>query len=102
MKDYLLSIAKVEPSQDVPPPHLERHQAWLLLDGIQKSFWDLETVSLGSSPLFSYDIIPDVLRRVKNLFKTKPTTSKNFIPMMVFMYTILKYDLPDFIPEKIY
>ena len=102
VKDYLLSIAKVEPSQDVPPPHLERHQAWLLLGGNQKSFRDLETFSLGSSPLFSYDIVPDVLRHVNNLFKSKPKPSKGFVPMMAFMDTILKYDLPDFIPETFY
>ena len=42
MKDYLLSIAKVEPSQDVPPPHFEHYLA--LLGRNQKPFWDFETL----------------------------------------------------------
>lgn len=33
MKDYLLDIAGVHPSEETPLPHLERHQAWLLLGG---------------------------------------------------------------------
>ena len=33
MKDYLKSIAETPPAESVPQPHLERHQAWILLRG---------------------------------------------------------------------
>jgi len=41
MKDYLVEIAGVPPSEDTPLPHLERHQAWLLLGGYQKHYKNL-------------------------------------------------------------
>ena len=55
MKDYLLEIAGVPPSEDTPPPHLERHQAWLLLGGYHKHYKNLETYDFGANT-FSYYI----------------------------------------------
>ena len=49
MKNYLLEIAGVPPSEDTPLPHLERHQAWLLLGGYQKHYKNLETYDLGTT-----------------------------------------------------
>jgi len=64
MKDYLLDIAGVPPSEDIPLPHLERHQAWLLLGGHQKQYKNLETYHLGANT-FSYYIFPDVMRHLE-------------------------------------
>ena len=49
MKDHLPQIAGVPPSEDTPPPHLERHQAWLLLGGYLKQYKSLETYDLGAN-----------------------------------------------------
>ena len=59
MKDYLLDIAGVPPSEETPLPQLERHQAWLLLGGYKKQYKNLETYDLGANT-FSYYIFPDV------------------------------------------
>ena len=59
MKDYLLEIAGVPPSEDRSVPHLERHQAWLLLRGYQKNYKNLETYDLGANT-FSYYIFPEL------------------------------------------
>ena len=43
MKDYLKSIAETPPAESVPQPHLERHQAWILLRGNTKQYRRHET-----------------------------------------------------------
>ena len=43
IKNYHLDLARVPPSEDTPLPHLEHHQAWLLLGGYQKNCKNLET-----------------------------------------------------------
>ena len=101
MKGYLLGIASVEQSDDTPLPHLERHQAWLLNGGYQKSYKMLETFGLAAET-FSYHIIPDVMREVEKLFKSKQKRAKGFVPLLAHMDTFLKYDLPDFITDKWY
>jgi len=60
MEDYLRSIADAKPSEAAPLPHLERHQAWLLVRGI-KYYKDYETYGwlpeepliVTSTPIFS-------------------------------------------------
>lgn len=101
MKDHLLEIASVPPSEDTPLPHLERHQAWLLLGGYQKHYKNLETYDLGANT-FSYYIFPDVMRHLENLFQAKPKPRKGFVPLMACMDTFLKYDLPEYIPDQCY
>ena len=101
MKDYLLQIAGVPPSEDKPLPHLERHQAWLLLGGYQKNYKNLETYDLGANT-FSYYIFPDVMRHLESLFKTKPKPRKGFVPLLASLDTFLKYDLPEYIPDQCY
>ena len=101
MKDHLLEIAGVPPSEDTPLPHLERHQAWLLLGGYQKQYKNLQTYDLGANT-FSYYIFPDVMRHLENLFKAKPKPRKGFVPLMACMDTFLKYDLPEYIPDQCY
>ena len=101
MKDYLLEIAGVPPSEDTPPPHLERHQAWLLLGGYHKHHKNLETYGFGANT-FSYYIFPDVMRQLENLFQAKPKQRKGFVPLMACMDTFLKYDLPEYIPDQCY
>ena len=46
MKPYLISIACFKKDLARPPPHLERHQAFLLL-GYGKKFNELETKLLA-------------------------------------------------------
>jgi len=65
IKDYLLEIAGVPPSEDRSVPHLERHQAQLLLRGYQKNYKNLETYDLGANT-FSYYIFPDVMRPLES------------------------------------
>ncbi|KAL9966357.1 hypothetical protein ACROYT_G024413 [Oculina patagonica] len=101
MKGYLLDIASAPPSEDTPPPHLERHQAWLLLGGYQKWYKDLETFTLGGDT-FSYDIIPDVMRLINDMFQTQRKPTVGFTPLMACMDTFLKYDFPDFVLDKCY
>ena len=101
MKDYLLTIAKAKPSEDAPLPHLERHQAWLLFGGNQKEYKNLETFDFAAET-FSYYIYPDVMSLVDEMFHAKQKPTKGFVPLMAFMDTFLKYDLPDFIPDKCY
>jgi len=101
MKGYLLDRAGVPPSEDAPLPHLERHQAWLLLGGYQKQYKNLETYDLGANT-FSYYIFPDVMRHLEHLFKAKPKQRKGFVPLMACMDTFLKYDLPEYIPDQCY
>ena len=80
MKGYLKSIAETPPSESVPHPHLERHQAWILLRGNTKHYRRHETYTLGADT-FSYFIYPDVLREVDNLFKKKFKPPKGFVPL---------------------
>ena len=101
MKDYLLEIAGVPPSEDTPPPHLERHQAWLLFGGYHKHYKNLETYDFGANT-FCYYIFPDVMRQLENLFQAKPKQRKGFVPLMACMDTFLKYDLPEYIPDQCY
>lgn len=101
MKDHLLEIASVPPSEDTPLPHLERHQAWLLLGGYQKHYKNLETYDLGANT-FSYYIFPDGMRQLENLFQAKPKPRKGFVPLMACMDTFLKYDLLEYIPDQCY
>ena len=79
MKDYLKSIAETPPAESVPQPHLERHQAWILLRGNTKHYRKYETYTLGADT-FSYFIYPDVLREVDNLFKQRFKKPKGFVP----------------------
>ena len=51
MKDYLLEIAGVPPSEDRPLTHLERHQAWLLLGGYEKKLQKCGDLRFGSQHL---------------------------------------------------
>ena len=82
-------------------PHLERHQAWLLLGGYHKHYKNLETYDFGAHT-FSYYIFPDVMRQLENLFQAKPKQTKGFVPLMACMDTFLKYDLPEYIPDQCY
>ena len=101
MKDCLLEIADVPLSEDTPPPHLERHQAWLLLGGYHKHYKNLKAYDFGANT-FSYYIFPDVMRQLENLFQAKPKQRKCFVPLMAGMDTFLKYDLPEYIPDQCY
>ena len=80
MKDYLKYIAETPPAESVPQPHLERHQAWILLRGNTKHYRKYETYTLGADT-FSYFIYPDVLREVDNLFKKRFKKPKGFVPL---------------------
>ena len=99
VKDHLLEIAGVPPTEGIRLPHLERHQSWLLLGGYQKHYKNLETYDLGSNTFFYY-IFPDVMRHLENLFKEKPKARNDFVPLMACMDTFLKYDLPEYIPDQ--
>ena len=101
IKDYLLEIAGVPPSEDRSVPHLERHQAQLLLRGYQKNYKNLETYDLGANT-FSHYSFPDVMRPLESLLKTKPKPRKGFVPLLVSLDTFLKYDLPEYIPDQCY
>jgi len=101
MKDYLLDIAGVPPSEETPLPQLERHQAWFLLGGYKNQYKNLETYDLGANT-FSYYIFPDVMHELENLFKAKPKQTKGFVPPMPCMDTFLMYDLPEYIPDQCY
>lgn len=101
MKDYLLHIAGVPPSEETPLPQLERHQAWLLLGGYKNQYKNLETYHLGANT-FSYYIFPDVMHVLENLFKAKPRQIKGFVPLMACTDPFLKYDLPEYIPDQCY
>ena len=101
MKDYLLDIAGVPPSEETPLPQLERHQAWFLLGGYKNQYKNLETYDLGANT-FSYYIFPDVMHELENLFKAKPKQTKSFVPLMACVDTFLKYDLPEYIPDQCY
>jgi len=63
MKDYLLDIAGIPPSEETPLPQLERHQAWLLLGGYKNQYKNLETYDLGANT-FSCYIFPDVMHEL--------------------------------------
>ena len=76
---YLRSIAETKPSEAAPLPHLERHQAWLLLRGI-KYYKDYETYGLAASGTFNYYIYPDFLREVNDLFQKKLEPPKGLFP----------------------
>ena len=96
MKDNLKSIAETPPAESVPQPHLERHQAWILLRGNTKQYRRHETYTLGADT-FSYFIYPDVLREVDNLFKKKFKPPKGFVPLFAEFECFLKYNLPGYI-----
>ena len=72
MKDYLKSIAETPPAESISQPHLERHQAWILLHGNTKHYRRYETYTLSANA-FSFFIYPDVLQEVDNLFKVSAT-----------------------------
>ena len=69
MKPYLISIACFKKDLARPPPHLERHQAFLLL-GYGKKFNELETKLLAGD-LFAPEVKGEVLNEVKLIFKGK-------------------------------
>lgn len=79
-------------------PHLERHQAWLLLRGI-KYYKDYETYGLAASGTFNYYIYPDILREVNDLFQKKLEPPKGFVSVFAHLDVFYKYNLPDFIPD---
>ena len=102
MKEYLMSVAKMPFSEALPPPYLERHQAYLLFGGYRLPFRKLETVVLGMS-CFSHQVIEAVVQSVHGLFKRqqgkRPPGSKiEFTPLIpdTPMYT---YELPGNIPD---
>ena len=99
MKDYLKSIAETPPAESVPQPHLERHQAWILLRGSTKHYRKYETYTLGADT-FSYFIYPDVLREVDNLFKQRFKKPKGFVPPFAEFEAFLKYNLPEYIRDQ--
>ena len=99
MKDYLKSIAETPPAVSVPQPHLERHQAWILLRGNTKQYRRHETYTLGADT-FSYFIYPDVLREVDNLFKKIFKPYKEFLPLFAeFECLFFKYNLPAYLRD---
>ena len=91
MKDYLLGIAGVPPSEETPLPHLERHQAWMLLGGYRKHYKDLKTYELGADTFSCY--IPDVMCHLENLFKAKPKPRKGFFTLMACLDTFFEIRL---------
>ena len=93
MKDYLKSIAETPPAESVPQPHLERHQAWILLRGNTKHYRKYETYTLGADT-FSYFIYPDVLREVDNLFKKRFKKPKGFAPLFAEFEVFLNTTCP--------
>ena len=69
MKPYLLSIACFKKAAARPPPHLERHQAFLAI-GYGNKFKQLETKLLAGD-LFAPEIKAEVMNNVLLLFKGK-------------------------------
>lgn len=107
MRDYLLSIANTPFSEELPPPHLERHQTYLLFGGFLYSFKKLETMLLGTE-CFPFPVIDKILHFVHDLFQseTKPsikrqTGSKIKFEPLIKETSFLDYDLPKTIPGHI-
>lgn len=69
MKPYLISIANSKKDFARPHPHLERHQAFLVI-GYGNKFNELETKFLAEE-LFSPEIKAEVMNSVMLLFKGK-------------------------------
>ena len=101
MRDYLNSIAITPFSEALPPPHLERHQAYMLFGGYLESFKKLETVLLGMA-CFPYPVIEAIMNATHDLFQPKPRKRSpgekiEFVPF--FPTTpVYDYELPSNIP----
>ena len=81
MKDYLKSIAETPPAESVPQPHLERHQAWILLRGNTKHYRKYETYTLGADT-FSYFIYPMFCGRSTIFLRRDSRSPRDLLPFL--------------------
>lgn len=104
MKDYLLSIANTPFSEALPPPHLERHQTYLLCGGYTRTFKKLETMLLGME-CFPFSVRDGILSLLHSLFKAKPKPKTGsripFVPLIPKTSPFASYDLPQHIPGHV-
>lgn len=103
MRNYLHSIANTPFSDALPPPHLERHQAYLLFGGYLHSFKKLETILLGVK-CFPFPVIDAVIQSIHDLFKRKPVKRPpgakiEFVSLIPATTIYDDYDLPKHIPS---
>ena len=101
MRDYLNSIAITPFSEALPPPHIERHQAYMLFGGYLYSFKKLETVLQGMA-CFPYPVIEAIMHATHDLFKPKPRKRSpgeniEFVPFLP-LTPVYNYELPSNIP----
>ena len=100
MKDYLLSIANSPFSEALPPPHLERHQTYLLCGGYTRTFKKLETMLLGME-CFPFSVRDGILNLLHSLLKTKPKPKTGsripFVALIPKTSPFASYDLPQHI-----
>ena len=106
MKDYLLSIANSPFSEALPPPHLERHQTYLLCGGYTRTFKKLETMLLGMEcfPIFCkrwYSEPSTLTVESKTQAQDRTGSRIPFVPLIPKTSPFASYDLPQYIPGHV-